>query len=185
MALRLLVDKEGLWYRMLKARYGEVGGRIQEGVRRASGWWRTMCEIREGVGSGVGNWFVDNTRRVVGNGHCTYCWANNWVGRVPLRIKFRRLFDLALNRECTVEEMAVLGWEEGGNTWVWKRRLLAWEEECVRECSVLLSNVVLQDHIQDSWRWLLDPIQGYSIRGTYQFLTSSDEPEDMGVVHNV
>lgn len=170
---------------MLKVQYGEVGGRIQEGVRRASGWWRTMCEIREGVGSGVGNWFVDNTRRVVGNGHCTYCWTNNWVGRVPLRIKFRRLFDLALNRECTVEEMAVLGWEEGGNTWVWKRRLLAWEEECVRECYVLLSNVVLQDHIQDSWRWLLDPIQGYSVGGTYQFLTSSDEPEDRGVVHNV
>lgn len=79
----------------------------------------------------------------------------------------------------------MLGWEEGGNTWVWKRRLLAWEEECVRECYVLLSNVVLQDHIQDSWRWLLDPIQGYSVGGTYQFLTSSDEPEDRGVVHNV
>jgi len=23
---RMLVDKEGLWYRVLKARYGEVGG---------------------------------------------------------------------------------------------------------------------------------------------------------------
>ena len=68
---------------------------------------------------------------------------------------------------------------------MWKRRLLAWEEECVRECYVLLSNVVLQDHIQDSWRWLLDPIQGYSVRGTYLFLTSDDEPEDRGVVHDV
>jgi len=74
---------------------------------------------------------------------------------------------VAMNRESSVEEMAGLGWEEGGNVWMWKRRLLAWEEECVRGCYVLLSNVVLHDHIQDSWRWLLDPIQGYLVRGTY------------------
>jgi len=34
---RLLVDKAGLWYRVLKARYGEEGGRIQGGGRNASG----------------------------------------------------------------------------------------------------------------------------------------------------
>jgi len=28
---RMLVDKEGLWYRVLKARYGEEGGRLKEG----------------------------------------------------------------------------------------------------------------------------------------------------------
>jgi hypothetical protein len=28
---RLLVDEDGLWYRVLKARYGEVGGWIQQG----------------------------------------------------------------------------------------------------------------------------------------------------------
>ncbi|AES59183.1 hypothetical protein MTR_1g015430 [Medicago truncatula] len=28
---RMLVDKEGLWYRVLKARYGEVGGRLKKG----------------------------------------------------------------------------------------------------------------------------------------------------------
>ena len=49
------MDKEGLWYRVLKARYGEEGGRIQEAGRRSSGWWRMMCNIREGVGLGVGS----------------------------------------------------------------------------------------------------------------------------------
>jgi len=33
----------------------------------------------------------------------------------------------------------------------------------VRECSVLLSNVILQENIQDHWRWVLDPIHGYSV----------------------
>jgi len=33
--LRMLVDKEGLWYQVLKARYGEEGDRLKEGVGRA------------------------------------------------------------------------------------------------------------------------------------------------------
>jgi len=32
---------------------------------------------------------------------------------------------------------------------------------------------------------LLDPIHGYSVRETYRFLMSSDEPMDMGLVDNV
>jgi hypothetical protein len=40
---RMLVEKEGLWYRVLKARYGEDGGRVQDGGRNASSWWRMMC----------------------------------------------------------------------------------------------------------------------------------------------
>ncbi|XP_024626847.1 uncharacterized protein [Medicago truncatula] len=82
-------------------------------------------------------------------------------------------------------EMANLGWGEGGEAWGWQRRLLAWEEESVRECSAMLSNVVLQDHIQDFWRWLLDPIHGYTVRGTYRFLTSDAEPVVEGVQKNV
>ena len=52
---RLLGEKDGLWYRVLRARYGEVGGRIQEGGRDSSMWWRTICHVREGMGLGVGN----------------------------------------------------------------------------------------------------------------------------------
>jgi len=35
---RLLGKKEELWYRVLKARYGEVGGCIKEGGNDASLW---------------------------------------------------------------------------------------------------------------------------------------------------
>jgi len=53
---------------------------------------------------------------------------------------------------------------------------MAWEEESVRECSALLNNVILQENIQDYWRWLLDLIQGYLVHGTYRFLTSVAGP---------
>jgi len=70
--------------------------------------------------------------------------------------------------------MASRGWEVGGGAWEWRRRLLAWEEDSITECSSVLSNVVLQESSFDRWRWTLDPIHGYSIKGTYQFLTMSD-----------
>jgi len=47
----ILIDKEGLWYRVLKARYGEVGGRLQEGGNQSSLWWRMICRVCEGSGT--------------------------------------------------------------------------------------------------------------------------------------
>ena len=51
---RLLVDKERLCYRVLKARYGEVRG------RHVSGWLQIMCNVREGVGLTIilGGWLL-------------------------------------------------------------------------------------------------------------------------------
>jgi len=43
----------------------------------------------------------------------------------------------------------------------------------VRECIVLVNNIILQENTYDSWRWLFDPIHGYTVCGTYLFLTSS------------
>ena len=33
---RMLMKKERLWYRVLKARHGEMGGRLSEGDKHAS-----------------------------------------------------------------------------------------------------------------------------------------------------
>ena len=104
---------------------------------------------------------------------------------VPLRERFPRLFDLAMDIWVSVEEMARHGWEEGGGAWVWRRRLFAWEEECVRECSVLLHDIVLQEHLPDRWRWHLDPVNGYSVKGTYIYLPSATEPTTRGLVKDV
>jgi len=114
-----------------------------------------------------------------------WCWTDNWVGRVPLRTKFRWLFDLTVQRECSVADMAVLGWGDGGSAWVWRRGLLTWEEYCVKECFALLHNIVLQEHINDRWMWLLEPNQGYSVCGTYHFLTAPNEELVRGRVCDV
>ena len=141
---RMLVDKEGLWYKVLKACYGEEGGRLKEGGSHGSTWWGSLCTIREGIGEGIGNWFENKVRKVLGNGRGTLFWHDIWVGEFPLKIKFPRLFDLALNKESLVEDMRRILGAKGGGDGLWRRCLLAWEEESVRECSVLLHNIVLQ-----------------------------------------
>jgi len=74
-----------------------------------------------------------------------------------LWVKFSHLFDLAMDKECKVADMWRRGWAVDGRAWEWRRRLFAWEEECLRECSVLLHNFVLKESVSDKWRWLLDP----------------------------
>ena len=149
---------------------------MQEGGRNSSAWWRMLSSVREGVGEGVGRWFDDNTCRVLGDGRDTLFWYDTWVGDMPLRLKFLRPFDLAVDKECKVAEMWRLGWGEGGAAWEWRRRLLAWEEESVRECSMLLHNIVLQVDSHDTWRWLLDTSSSYTVRGAYTFLTTTGAP---------
>ena len=104
---------------------------------------------------------------------------------MPLRVKFPRLFDLTVDRWVTVEEMARKGWEERGSACVWRRRLLAWEKESVSECTILLQDIVLQDNTLDRWRWLLDTINSYTVKGTYHYLTSADAPPDRGLLDDV
>jgi len=55
----------------------------------------------------------------------------------------------------------------------------------VREYSMLLHNIFLQDNVNDAWRWLLDPSNGYSVWGAYRFLTDSGELVDRSLVDDI
>lgn len=103
-----------------------------------------LSGIRSGVGVGAENWFEDNIRTAVGEGSNTYFWLDNSVGGgAPLRVQFPRIFYFIIDKGATVREMAERGWAVGGGAWVWRRRLLAWEEETVVECAGLLADFVL------------------------------------------
>ena len=131
-----------------------------------------------GCGRGAG---LKNVRRVFGGRGSTFFWIDDWLGGVPFWVQLSRLFDLAINKWATVHGMEHRGWVDGGGAWEWRRRLLAWEEETVSECASLLHNVVLQDHILDRWRWILDPINGYSIKETYTYLTTAGGHSERGM----
>lgn len=43
---RRLVDRDGLWFKVLSSRYGEERGRLKEGGRRGSSWARDCENLR-------------------------------------------------------------------------------------------------------------------------------------------
>ncbi|XP_045831535.1 uncharacterized protein LOC123922923 [Trifolium pratense] len=171
---RMLVDREGLWFRVLAARYGVERGRLRDGGRRGSLWWREIVSIRDGVAESGGGWFRENVVRKVGDGLDTLFWTDPWVDETPLCERFGRLFALSETKLLTVAEMFSLGWGMDGMAWVWRRQLRAWEEDMLRECQFLLANISLQAHHSDRWQWQPDPDTGYTVRGVYQLLTARD-----------
>jgi hypothetical protein len=70
----------------------------------------------------------------------TLFWTDPWLGGVPLSGRYQRVYDLSLNKSCTIAEMRDLWWEEGEAAWAWRIHLWAWEEELLVECRGLLSD---------------------------------------------
>jgi len=54
------VDREGLWFRLLVARYGLGKGWLQARRHEGSVWWKDIISVRDGGGYVVGSWFPDN-----------------------------------------------------------------------------------------------------------------------------
>jgi len=111
---RLLVERDGLWRKVLVARYGAEDGGLEAGGRSCSSWWREIVRIRDSLGEGSEGWFMSSVRRQVGDGADTDFWRDRWCGPVPLRDRFSRLYALSTNKVVTVRDMFLLGLEDGG-----------------------------------------------------------------------
>jgi hypothetical protein len=111
MVWRMLVDvKSGMWCRVLVSRYGELMGRVQQGGRGVSSWWKEIARLRDGSGEGEERgWFAEGVERRVGDGATTFFWSDPWLGGVPFCDRFKRLFNLSLHQSRTVAEMSELG----------------------------------------------------------------------------
>ncbi|GAU19761.1 hypothetical protein TSUD_78870 [Trifolium subterraneum] len=143
-------------------------------VDRGGMWYRVLAARR-------GGWFAESVVRRVGNGADTLFWSDPWLGGAPLSVRYKRLFDLALNQSISVADMCLFGWENGGAGWQWRRQLWVWEEELLVECTGLLHDIVLHTNISDSWIWRHDISGGYSVREAYSLLTTMDVVTTLGV----
>lgn len=75
---------------------------------------------------------------------------------------------------------------ENGEAWMWRRRLLAWEEDMLVECKSILHDVFLQVDIQYRWLWLPDLVKGFTVRGAYNLIISdSDDPYQVAAAPSV
>jgi hypothetical protein len=63
----VLKEKQILWYRVLCARYGEARGRLCLGGSGGLVWWKTVNDIRKGIGMLGEGWLTDNISKKVGD----------------------------------------------------------------------------------------------------------------------
>jgi len=84
-----------------------------------------------------------------------YLGGDPWLQIGVMKDRFSLLFELSDNKMAIASEMRHLVWGEGGEAWKWYMRLWAWEEDLLRECSVLLNSIILQDDVNDRWLWIL------------------------------
>lgn len=87
-----------------------------------------------------------------------------------LKCNFSCLYYLVDNKRATIAEIYSLGWGEDGWVWKWQRKLLASEEDQVRECCKILINIVLQPNMGGSG---LHDFNNYNISSSYNYMLSS------------
>lgn len=85
----------------------------------------------------------------MGNNVDALFWRDPWLDGGVLKFRFSRLFHLADIKMAMVVDRHYLCWREGSKAWKWRRRLLAWEEEHVRELCELLNPIVLLANMTD------------------------------------
>lgn len=103
----------GLWCNILFARYGVPivsslsKGRIF-GLRYASTWWRDVS-LLESKKDDPPKKFEKGLIRKVGSGLHTSFWHDSWIGNIPLKIIFHKLFPISRVQDGVVGK-GVGGW---------------------------------------------------------------------------
>ncbi|GAU47555.1 hypothetical protein TSUD_284220 [Trifolium subterraneum] len=98
------VDRKGLWFRVLAARYGVERGRLCAGGMRGSAWWREIVRIRDGGGEVGGEWF----------GAGNPLWEA-WEWRRPLRAREEEMLG-----ECQTLLLTVSLQDHSCHSWQWQ-----------------------------------------------------------------
>lgn len=86
-----------------------------------SHFWKSILEAKEV--------FYRNCKRVVGNGKSTSFWNDCWCGPLPLSVRFKRLFELSLNKEIRVDVVLNSSFE----SLTFRRRLVGVDAENLNE----------------------------------------------------
>ncbi|MCI27979.1 putative non-LTR retroelement reverse transcriptase related protein, partial [Trifolium medium] len=127
----MCVEKDNLWYKALKWKYGVIDGKIKMDGRMLSAWLRDIGRVESvGVGDNF-NWFEEHSSREMGEGEETSFWSDSWVGG-PLKRRFERLYLLSTNKEASIAEKR--RGTGGTREWDvrWRRELFEWELELLQ-----------------------------------------------------
>ncbi|GJT92085.1 RNA-directed DNA polymerase, eukaryota, reverse transcriptase zinc-binding domain protein [Tanacetum coccineum] len=93
------VSQDGsLWYKVIHALYGPSVNSHR--THFSSNWCSILREVRKLKDKGFDFW--SHCKKRVGNGISTSFWSDCWLGDIPFKAKYPRLFALELEKDATV-----------------------------------------------------------------------------------
>jgi hypothetical protein len=169
---KLLDNTQAVWKDVIRGKYGvNAVGKVELGDDSkpwySSLWWKDICTI--GTNLEI-NWFSRNVVKIVGNGEQTSFWWDVWVGEIPLKDRFPRLFLISNQKSSTVAE--VRSHSLAGSLWRfdWRRRFFVWEEELLEELKEVVDQFVLRVE-PDRWGWRPGDDAIFTVKSTYSMLS--------------
>ncbi|GKV16172.1 hypothetical protein SLEP1_g26854 [Rubroshorea leprosula] len=135
---------EGMWKKIIVAKYGKGGGHWQDWIDESRGvgstWWRDVCGINAMDGE-----------------------SNGW-----LKEGFRVKIGEEKTKTCSEMGSRTNGLWEWNLTW--RRNLFEWEKEEAMELHNTIQNVQPSQGYMDSWEWTHNKDGQYSTKSAYSIL---------------
>jgi hypothetical protein len=168
---RLLTNDFAVWKEVIKSKYGDMVVGKPMVVNNcipwySSLWWKDVCSIGTNLNN---NWFAQNVVKKLGNGTLTSFWEDTWVGNLPLKDLFPRLFSISTQKEATVAELYANN-ENGHWNFTWRRSFFVWEDELLDQLRDMINPVNLSE-VVDRWGWLPENGDTYTVKSTFSLVS--------------
>ncbi|XP_058776556.1 uncharacterized mitochondrial protein AtMg00310-like [Vicia villosa] len=102
---RIFEDSNSIWYRMLKARYGDIklqmmveGGK-HDNYSSKFVWWADILSLEKRV---FGDFFANNCSFGIGDGYSTSFWHSLWMKEGIIKSLFPSLFTISSLQDVSV-----------------------------------------------------------------------------------
>jgi hypothetical protein len=150
-----LEKEDGLWQTIVKEKY--MKGKPLSVLKKKQGdsqFWRGIMDSKEE--------YCNNRKMEIGNGYATSFWRDKWCGDESFCIKYKRLFDLSLNKEISVEGAL----RDSCNSLIFRRRLFGVGANLLENLKMDCEGYCFKDS-KDKPHWNLDK-KGFSVKSLYK-----------------
>jgi hypothetical protein len=127
-------NSNGLWQKIIACKY--IKGKPLISVKqkqRDSHFWKKILSLRDN--------FYKYCNTLVGNGLNTSFWKSNWIGNLPLAVQFPSLFDLAYDKDISVNKVLVSNIE----ALLFRRRIIGNLRVLLDDLMICCNHVFLSD----------------------------------------
>ncbi|XP_071726883.1 uncharacterized protein [Rutidosis leptorrhynchoides] len=159
-----LGQTSAIWANVVKAIHVEFGG-LDGSKLTCSGIWSNIINAFNKAKQD-GSLPSNVIRAKVGDGKSIRFWLYNWRGDGMLKNKYRRLYHLETDKNCSLADRK----ENGVWSWSWNRNDIGdRNRSLLNELMLNIGSISLSNN-SDSWGWVLDNDTAFTVADTRTYI---------------